>query len=127
MVDIYRHSRLAQRRSPLVLLVVAFAVLWPAVRGSDAGPPEPEPDTEPSFGSETAIPSIQLPVRVPFSVPLPAASGGNGELSYSLDPIPPGLTFDTDSRVLSGAPTTVKGMIAVASEVSISQIAVEIA
>ena len=37
---------------------------------------------------------------------LPAALGGNGELTYSLSPEVPGLTFDAEARTLSGTPTT---------------------
>jgi hypothetical protein len=37
---------------------------------------------------------------------LPAALGGNGELTYSLSPEVPGLTFDAETRTLSGTPTT---------------------
>ena len=37
---------------------------------------------------------------------LPAASGGNGSLSYSLTPSIPGLSFDQNRRTLSGTPTT---------------------
>ena len=36
---------------------------------------------------------------------LPAASGGNGDLTYSLDMNVPGLSFDAASRTLSGTPT----------------------
>ena len=36
---------------------------------------------------------------------LPAASGGSGELTYSLMPEVPGLTFTASTRVLSGTPT----------------------
>ena len=40
------------------------------------------------------------------TVTLPAATGGNGELTYTLAPtLPAGLTFDPTSRVLSGTPT----------------------
>ena len=39
-------------------------------------------------------------------VELPPASGGSGELTYSLRPEVPGLSFDRDSLVLSGTPTT---------------------
>ena len=36
---------------------------------------------------------------------LPEASGGHGSLTYSLSPEIPGLTFDADTRTLSGTPT----------------------
>ena len=39
------------------------------------------------------------------SVTLPAAIGGSGELTYSLNPEVPGLTFTVSTRVLSGTPT----------------------
>ena len=40
------------------------------------------------------------------SLTLPAATGGNGTLSYSLSPsLPSGLSFDAATRVLSGRPT----------------------
>ena len=43
------------------------------------------------------------------SIGLPAAAGGNGALTYSLDgDLPPGLTFDSASRTLSGTPTATK-------------------
>ena len=36
---------------------------------------------------------------------LPAAAGGDGTLSYALDPaLPPGMSFDASTRVLSGTP-----------------------
>jgi len=37
---------------------------------------------------------------------LPQASGGDGELTYSLSPEVPGLTFNTTTRRLTGTPTT---------------------
>ena len=37
---------------------------------------------------------------------LPQASGGNGSLTYSLTPSIPGLSFDQNSRTLTGTPTT---------------------
>ena len=37
---------------------------------------------------------------------LPEAGGGNGSLTYSLTPSIPGLSFDQNSRTLTGTPTT---------------------
>ena len=39
-------------------------------------------------------------------VELPVATGGSGTLAYSLQPEVPGLTFDPETRTLSGTPTT---------------------
>ena len=39
-------------------------------------------------------------------LPLPPASGGDGELTYTVDPDVPGLTFDAATRTLSGMPAT---------------------
>ena len=68
------------------------------------------PDTSPSFGSHTIPAALQnavVPVRFPIpSISLPEASGGDGDLTYSLTHVP-GLSFDPGSRVVSGMPTTV--------------------
>ena len=45
--------------------------------------------------------------NIAVSLTLPAASGGDAPLTYSITGnLPAGVTFDTDSRVLSGTPTT---------------------
>ena len=36
---------------------------------------------------------------------LPEASGGTGELTYSVSDLPTGLAFDASTRTLSGTPT----------------------
>ncbi len=87
-------------------LITALAVILAGCPGSTMTDPEP-PDTSPSFGSET-VADQDYPVRMAItSVTLPGASGGNGDLSYTLTPIPLGLNFDDATRVLSGSPTTV--------------------
>ena len=64
--------------------------------------PDSSPDFDPDVGQgdqsytqDTAITPLLLP----------AASGGNGELDYSLSPAVPGLTFDPATRRLTGTPT----------------------
>ena len=42
----------------------------------------------------------------PVSLILPAATGGQEPLTYSLEEVPPGLPFDGDTRTLSGMATT---------------------
>ena len=63
----------------------------------------------PSVSFNTEQPNIDIPaltVGVAMSsVTLPAATGGSGELSYSLQPEVPGLTFAASRRILSGTPT----------------------
>ena len=63
-------------------------------------------DTAPSFGSSTIANQSLIQNSAMTSVTLPAATGGNGTLSYSISPaLPAGLTFTASTRVLSGTPT----------------------
>ena len=64
------------------------------------------PDLMPTFGSQTvAAQSYTLGVNV-GTVQLPAATGGDGALSYTLTPVlPNGLSFDANTRQISGTPT----------------------
>ncbi|MYJ74549.1 MAG: hypothetical protein F4089_05355, partial [Gammaproteobacteria bacterium] len=66
-------------------------------------------DDAPSFGG-AEVPALSLEVgRTIEPVVLPAASGGNGALTYSLASVPAGLAglvFDPATRTLSGTPTT---------------------
>ena len=63
------------------------------------------PDTAPSFGAQT-VSDHTYTVGAPITpLRLPAASGGNGELTYSLSPAVPGLRFNPITRTLSGTPT----------------------
>ena len=64
------------------------------------------PDTAPAFAAGASIPAqtfIQRARITPMTLPL--ATGGNGAITYALNPLPDGLTFDPTSRVLSGRPT----------------------
>ncbi len=63
------------------------------------------PDTKPSFQGTVADQTYTVgePIR---TLTLPAATGGEGDLSYTLVPRVPGLKFNPEERSLSGTPTT---------------------
>ena len=70
-------------------------------------------DTAPAFASGASVPAqsytenAQIPALVlPEVAPTPATQG-NGDITYTLTPIPSGLNFDATTRVLSGTPDTV--------------------
>ena len=67
-------------------------------------------DTAPTFGDQQ-LPALRLPRgQVIEPQELPAATGGNGEVTYALSPgLPAGLTFNPATRVLSGLPTAATG------------------
>ncbi len=74
-------------------------------------PPPPTPtDEAPSFG-EATVPDQTFTVgREIEPVALPEASGGNGDLTYSITPtLPAGLTFNVDTRQISGTPQQPQG------------------
>ena len=66
-------------------------------------------DVSPSFTaghSLTTDPGEQFTVGEAVNVTLPAASGGNPPLTYSVTPaLPGGLTFSPTTRTISGTPT----------------------
>ena len=82
---------------PCLITVVALAGCPNAVQ------------TPPAVSFTTETPMIVIPTLMEgvsaSSVTLPAAIGGSGELTYSLTPEVPGLTFTAATRVLSGTPT----------------------
>ncbi len=60
-------------------------------------------DTAPSFGTATVAPVGLHSGVIDESPALPEASGGNGELSYTLSPrLPAGLSFDPENRRIQG-------------------------
>ena len=69
------------------------------------------PDMAPSFGNEEIDPLVWLRGMAIDPVTLPAATGGNGNLSYSLTScyLPGGVTFNRATRTFSGTPRTVWG------------------
>ena len=65
----------------------------------------------PSFGTMTIDDQIWV-VDTNMSLTLPAATGGDGRLSYTLSPaLPAGITFDEPTRTLSGTPTAVASAV----------------
>ena len=66
-----------------------------------------EEDIEPSFDGATVADQMYSAGVAIEALELPAASGGNGDLTYNLRPLPPGLAFDAGSRMLSGTPSEV--------------------
>ena len=62
-------------------------------------------DLEPDFGNESVAAQIYTVDAEITALTLPEATGGDGELTYSLTP-PAGMAFDPDTRVLSGTPNT---------------------
>ena len=71
-----------------------------------------EADIAPTFsGVDIGIDELTLTQHRSFdAVTLPAASGGNGILSYAVTPaLPEGMNFDGSTRVLSGIPTVTQG------------------
>ena len=67
---------------------------------------EPEPsDTAPTFAVSVEDRTYTEGAAI-NPLTLPAASGGNGTLSYSLTPAVPGLVFAAATRTLSGTPTS---------------------
>ena len=63
-------------------------------------------DTSPSFAAHTGPGDRTYTVGAAIdTLALPAASGGEGTLSYSLSPRVPGLGFDRTMRELTGTPT----------------------
>ena len=87
-----------------VLLLAALAALV-ALSGCRNVTPADEPDdTAPSFGDATvADQTYSVGVEIE-PLQLPAATGGDGELTYALAPAVPGLSFDAATRTLSGTP-----------------------
>ena len=70
-------------------------------------------DGAPSFPADAIGAQTYAKGAAITSLTLPAATGGNTPLTYSLSPTPPdGLVFNATTRVISGTPTTTQNAIA---------------
>ena len=84
----------------LPLRGAAFAALPPAILAEGGSP-----DAAPVFESADFPPLLVYPLGEPIEpLQLPEASGGEPPLTYSLEPVPPGLSFDAGARELAGTP-----------------------
>ena len=54
-----------------------------------------------------SVPDQTFTVGTAVSLTLPTATGGTAPYTYTLDPIPAGLQFDTATQLLSGTPTAI--------------------
>ena len=87
---------------PLVALGLAIALA-----GCQQATPidEPEPDTAPKF-TGTVGPQTYKALQDIDTLTLPRATGGNGDLRYTLEgDLPTGLSFDKRTRRLTGRPS----------------------
>ena len=91
------------------------AVTFALATGAAPVSPDPEPvDRQPSFGNATVEPQ-RYTVGTAVTLTLPAATNGDGRLTYTLTPpeLPAGLTYtppaagDTTGGTLAGTPTAV--------------------
>ena len=109
-------SLVVANTNPAVNADTDFDVELVATRGADSvdfdqpmrvrNTAAPPPDLMPDFGSETISEIVATRGTAMTSVTLPAATGGDGTLTYSLSPnLPTGMAFNATTRVLSGTPT----------------------
>ena len=71
-----------------------------------AVPPEETDDSPLTFADDTAIADGEYTAGTPIDpLVLPEASGGTGQLTYSVSTLPAGLVFDPATRTISGTPT----------------------
>ena len=62
-------------------------------------------DRRPAFGSQTVTDQTYVAGEDVGTVSLPAASGGDGSLRYTLAPaLPAGMSFDSEARTITGTP-----------------------
>ena len=95
----YRTSTTISKSILALLLVVAVALLVAGCGGGD------DEDRAPTFEESSISDKFYVQNLAIDSETLPAATGGDGVLSYAISPdLPAGLNFDPATRLLSGTP-----------------------
>ena len=84
---------------------VAVNLAHPGIPTDSTRKVQGSPDTQPTFGSATIRDETYSKGAAITSVTLPIATGTNTPLTYSLTPLPDGLTFTAATHLLSGTPT----------------------
>ena len=96
----YRTSTTTSSPIPAVLLVIALVL---GAAGCDVSDHE---DLVPTFEQVSISDKNYVQNLAIDSETLPAATGGDGALTYAISPdLPAGLAFDPATRLLSGTPT----------------------
>ena len=84
--------------------ILGPVAVWEGQHGEcEEEPPDP-PDTEPGFGAQRITNQTYAVGTAIDPLVLPAATGGDSPLTYSLTPTVPGLQFSSTTRTLSGTP-----------------------
>ena len=96
-----------RRLAPLAVAAAAGALLLAGCQQavSGTGGAAAPADTPPRFSTGSVADRAHTESQEIARWELPAASGGNGALSYHLEPAVPGLTFDGSRRTLAGTPS----------------------
>lgn len=103
------HRTFASLAAVLVTALVVFVACAQGPGTPEAREPDDPPgatgppDTAPAFAGTGADQTYTVGEAI-SPLTLPAASGGNGALSYSLTPAVPGLVYVAATRTLSGTP-----------------------
>ena len=98
-MDLTREKSGALRAATLFGLI-ALTIVAGALAGCRLG----AQDGRPTFGVSGIVAVGPFIAGDPVSAMLPAASGGDGGLTYRLGPVPAGLRFNGDTLMLTGTP-----------------------